>query len=202
VAIVNGFIEERLTDPCPAYTFASGTSASTRVVTLANGHEKRNGNWSGFKMVFTCPFMNITTQMAQVLKGAFYVARGRLYGFRFKDWADYRATNEPLGISPAGSTPVQLVKTYEFGAESYTRPIRKPVAGTVTVRANGTTPIPGTLDMTTGLFTPTSAWPGGAVLTWTGEFDIPVRFDTDVLTLTIDNVNALNGDVQLVEIFT
>lgn len=200
MAIVNGFIEERLTDPCPAYTFASGASWSTRVVTLANGQEKRNVNWSRPKQQFTCPFQNISAEMAQILKGAFYVARGMAYGFRFKDWADYTATNEPLGISPAGSTPVQLVKTYEFGAEAYTRTISKPVAGTVTVRANGS-PVAGTLDATTGLFTPTGAWPGGAVLTWTGEFDVPVRFDTDILTLTIDNVDAMNGDVQLLEIF-
>lgn len=197
---VNGFIEERLTDPCPAYTFASTSQWSTRVVTLANGNEKRNVNWSQPKQSFSAPFQNITAEAARALKAAHYATRGMAYGFRFKDWADFQATNEPLGIAPSGSTPVQLVKTYDFGAEAYTRKISKPVAGTVTVRSNGT-PVAGTLDPVTGLFTPSSPWAGGGVLTWTGEFDVPVRFNSDQLTFTIDNVDALNGQVELLEIF-
>lgn len=196
----DGFIEQRLTDPCPAYTFSGGPEWSTRVVVLANGREKRNQGWSRPKHRFTAPFQNISQEAFIVLKSAHFATRGMAYGFRFKDWTDFRAENAPLGLAPAGVTPVQLSKQYEFGAEKYDRPISKPVEGTVTVKQNGVLKA-GVIDSTTGLFTPSTAWTEGAVLTWSGEFDVPVRFDTDVLSFTLDNPNALNGEVAIVELF-
>lgn len=199
---VNGFIEERF-DPCPGYTFSSEPQFSTRIVALTNGAEKRNGNWRRAKHAFKAPLFNVNQATADSVRACFYAARGSLYGFRFKDWADYSANRTLLGLAPAGSVAVQLTKHYVFGPDSYDRPIYKPVAGTVTVYQDGTIK-PGTLDTTTGLFTPTTAWSTNATLTWSGEFDVPVRFDSDNMPVTIDNANRngyiYNGEVSLVEI--
>ena len=128
-----------------------------------------------------------------------HAARGSLYSWLFKDWNDYSVTAQSLGTAPSGTTAVQLVKTYTYGSETYTRTITKPVASTVTVYQNGS-PKSGTLDEATGLFTPNSAWTAGAALTWTGEFDVPVRFANDFLPATWDNYQVRTLDVELVEI--
>ena len=68
----------------------------------------------------------------------------RLYGFRWKDWSDYKsclpsqalaATDQVLGVGDGSRTAFQLVKAYASGAQTYVRPIVKPVAGTVAGRA-------------------------------------------------------------------
>lgn len=192
------FNELRLFD-CVSFGFVSGPEWRTLVVTRDNGSESRNREWSRARMSYSVPFNNIRVDDYQTILAAFYVCGGRADGFRFKDWDDYQATAEVIGVTPSGSTPVQLVKTYLFGAQSYTRLIKKPVAGTVTVYQNGAAKA-GTLDTTTGLFTPTTPWTGGAALTWTGEFDVPVRFDIDYLPATWDNYKVRSMDIPMVEL--
>jgi uncharacterized protein (TIGR02217 family) len=99
---------------------------------------------------------------------------GMTYAFRFKDWNDYRATAQSLGVAPSGTTAVQLVKTYTFGSRTHTRTITKPVSATVVVYQAGVAKA-GTVDATTGLFTPSTAWTGGAALTDDIEFVLPHR---------------------------
>lgn len=199
---VNGFIEEQF-DPCPGYSFSSEPRFSTRIVSLTNGRESRNGNWRRALHAYKAPLFNVDQATADAVRSCFYAARGSLYGFRFKDWADFIADHTAMGLAPAGTTAVQLSKHYVFGPDGYERPIYKPVSGTVTVYQNNVAK-PGTLDTATGLFVPTTAWTEGAVLTWSGEFDVPVRFETDSLPLTIDTASResyrFNGDVSLVEV--
>ena len=65
--------------------------------------------------------------------------------------------------------------------------IAKPVAGTVRVALGTVEQMSGwTLDATTGVVTFTTA-PGNGVIVRAGfEFDVPVRFDTDMLDVTLD----------------
>ena len=68
--------------------------------------------------------------------GAFFRGRrGRLYGFRYKDWEDYEVSDEIIDTS-AGTT-AQLVKTYQDTLRQETRTINKPVIGTVTLSKEG-----------------------------------------------------------------
>lgn len=194
------FIEKSLLDVCPAYTFSGGPTFSTRLNTLASGREYRNQSWSLPKHQYGAPFLNIDQSVFESIKAAFYIARGMAIGFRFKDWTDYRATAVILGVAPAGSAAVQLIKQYETEGEGYARKISKPIASTVHVFSNGVAKA-GTVDETTGLFTPATAWTAGQTLTWSGEFDVPVRFNTDQIPFTLDSPGALNGDVALLEVF-
>ncbi len=88
-----------------------------------------------------------------------------------------------------------------MGSQSTVRPIVKPVAGSVTVYANGVAKA-GTLDTTTGLFMPTSAWTAADVVTWTGEFDVPVTFASDELIFDYNNFQALTSNIELEEDFS
>lgn len=178
--------------------YSAGPEFDTQVVLLDNGKEQRNQNRVNPRRRFTVPFTNITPTQYSALLAAFFTAAGRANGFRFKDWLDYTATSEALGNTPgANLTPVQLKKTYTNGAYSYVRTITKPVSATV--YSNGVAKA-GTLDTVTGLFTPTTNWAAGEALTWTGEFDVPVRFENDFLPATWDNYQVRTVDVELVEL--
>jgi uncharacterized protein (TIGR02217 family) len=128
---------------------------------------------------------------------AFFEARnGRLHGFRFKDWADFKSclpsqtpgpTDQPIGTGNGAAGQFQLTKRYNSGAQSWTRTITKPVAGTVTVALNGTPQASGwSISTVTGLVTFTTAPAAGVAITAGFEFDVPVRFDTDALDVTLD----------------
>jgi len=190
-------------DLCPGYGWQGGPYFDTRIKALRNGHERRNANAAQVRHMYTLPFQNILEQAyLDRLKSMFLAMRGRAHSFKVLDRSDYQAISEPLGNAPAGSAAVQLYKVSTFGVASYTRTITKPK--TVAVYQGGVAK-PGAFDPLTGLFTPTTAWTTGAVLTWTGEFYVPVRFDNDSLPMSIDNRTTsgyvLNGSVQLIEVF-
>ena len=84
-------------------------------------------------------------------------------------------------------TSIQLVKGYASGAQAWTRTIAKPMAETVRVALGMVEQMSGcTLDATTGVAPFTTA-PGNGVIVRAGfEFDVPVRFDIDMLDVTLD----------------
>jgi uncharacterized protein (TIGR02217 family) len=191
----------------PGFGWQGGPEFNTHVVALQNGNELRNANWSQVRHRYILPLDNIQsdTYLAQ-LKAAFFAMRGQLNSFLGKDFSDFEATAESLGVAPSGSTAVQLIKISTFGAATYVRTISKPLVAGFTLYQNGIAK-PGTLDPLTGLFTPTTAWTAGQALTWTGEFRVPVRFSSDMLPMTInDKFNgssayAMTGSIELVEVF-
>ncbi|MFP5422469.1 MAG: DUF2460 domain-containing protein, partial [Gammaproteobacteria bacterium] len=111
------------------------------------------------------------------------------------------ANQELIGTGTGVEQVLQLVKEYSFGPMSLTRIIRKPVAGSLTLYVSGA-PVAATVDYTTGQVTITAAL--GAPITWSGEFDVPVRFGSD--RLDVDAVSRgqngliLTSDVDLVEV--
>lgn len=192
-------------DLCPAFGWEGGPEFFTRVRMLRNGHERRNANWDQVRHHYTLPFQNIlAAEIARELKGFFLAMRGQTHSFLAKDHSDFEAVDEPLGMSPAGSTPVQLVKVSTFGSATYSRTITKPLAAGFVLKKGGDTKA-GTLDSLTGLFTPTTAWGTPAALTWSGEFRVPVRFASDQQLMSIDNKSGgqfvLNSSVELIEVF-
>lgn len=191
------FVESRLLD-CVAYGFQGGPTFATQRVQLRSGIERRNAIRSRPMYRYVAPYQNISQADQATVINVFNAVLGSAHGFRFKDWADYTATLESLGNAPSGTTAVQLKKTYTLGALSTTRNIKKPVTGTVTVYQSGVAKA-GTLDTTTGLFTPSTSWSAGAPITWSGEFDVPVHFASDELIFDFSNLNALTSDVSLEE---
>lgn len=189
------FINTRL-DDCVAYGFSGGPEWNTTVVKMDNGTEQRNAQWLYPNHRYTAQYMNLRPEHRDTILGAFHACRGQLHVFRFKDWNDYQATNEPLAPSIGTMTPVQLIKTYVFGSEDSTRLIQAPVSATVF--RNGA-PVSGSLDTSTGLFTPSSNWVAGTH-TWSGEFDVWVRFESDFNAFTINNWQAHTADISLVEV--
>lgn len=173
-----------------------GPERRTQVVELASGDEERNASWANSRRRYDLAYgIRRADDLAAVV--AFFEARnGRLYGFRYKDWADYKSnlpsqvispTDQQIGTGTGGLKVFQLIKRYTSGAQTWVRTIAKPVAGTVRVALGTVEQMSGwTLDATTGVVTFTVA-PGNGVIVRAGfEFDVPVRFDTDVLDVTLD----------------
>lgn len=173
-----------------------GPERRTQVVELASGDEERNASWANSRRRYDVSYgIRRADDLAAVV--AFFEARGgRLYGFRFKDWADYKSClpsgtsgpqDQALGTGDGTSTAFQLVKRYTSGGQSWVRTIAKPVADSVVVALDGVEQASGfSVDRTTGIVTFATA-PGARVAVTAGFlFDVAVRFDTDQLDVTLD----------------
>jgi uncharacterized protein (TIGR02217 family) len=275
-----------------SYGAIGGPEYSTDVVEIKSGSEQRNANWSASRSSYDVSHGVKTQAELDTLIAFFRACKGRAHGFRFKDFTDYRAThaNGVLGTGIGSGLPAyQLGKNYTSGSETETRPIRKPVTGTVALLRGGdavtfgSAPGNAALDATTGTITfvadasvvatsglvgatstlelsddlgfmvgekmhlsgftgadaglvnnqvhtilsITGAGPytfelavdtagkdiamgSGTVkrfpqsteqLTWAGEFDVPCRFDTDQMRVSIDSYQSFSwGGIPIIEI--
>ena len=173
-----------------------GPERRTQVVELASGDEERNASWTNSRRRYDVSYgIRRADDLAAVV--AFFEARnGRLHGFRFRDWSDYRSAppsqtpsplDQPIGTGDGTTTAFQLVKRYASGAQAGSRSITKPVAGSVRVALGGVEQVSGwSVDTTTGLVTFATPPPLSVAVTAGFEFDVPVRFDSDALEVTLD----------------
>ena len=173
-----------------------GPERRTQIVELASGDEERNASWADSRCRYDVAYgIRRADDLAAVV--AFFEARnGRLHGFRYKDWADYKsappsqaitATDQQIGTGTGSQQTFQLAKRYTSGAQTWVRTITKPVTGTVRVALGMVEQMSGwTVDTTTGVVTFTAAPAGGVIVRAGFEFDVPVRFDSDTLDVTLD----------------
>lgn len=194
------FIEERLLE-CVSYGTQGGPTWLTRRVGLNSGIIRRNPKRSRPTYRFAVVYKNLQAEHHAEVVNAFNACQGGVHAFRLKDWSDFEALDEVMDVLGNGAEQSQqLYKRYTFGPQTVARPIRKPVEGSVIVTANGT-PIAADVDTETGVVTYTAA--NGAVVRWSGEFDVPVMFSDDELSFSFADRGAqgffLTGDVQLEE---
>ncbi len=173
-----------------------GPERRTQIVELASGDEERNASWANSRRRYDVAYgIRRADDLAAVV--AFFEGRnGRLHGFRFKDWADHKSclpsgtpspTDQAIGTGDGATTAFHLVKRYASGSQTWLRTITKPVAGTVRVAFDGAEQLSGwSVDTTNGVVTFDSAPAEGVAITAGFEFDVPVRFDTDTLDVTLD----------------
>jgi len=187
-----------------------GPERRTDVVTLANGHEERNTPWAHARRRYDAGVGMRSLDDIETLIAFFEARRGQLYGFRWKDWSDFktaRASAEVrhddgvIGIGDGVRTLFQLVKTYRSGVHDYARPIAKPVGGSVRVGVAGDILQEGVhfeADTATGLVSFDRAPAEGLEVTAGFEFDVPVRFDTDRIQTSVASFQA--GDMPNVPV--
>ena len=196
------FVETRFPTDI-SYGSAGGPQYSTDVVITHGGYEQRNANWAEARAVYNVAYGVKTQAQLNALIDFFRARKGRADGFRFKDWTDYQATGQAIGTGDGSTKVFQLVKTYPSGSVTETRSITKPVTGTVTIYLGGVSQSPSSysLDTTTGRVTFTAAPGSGVAITADFEFDVPVRFDTDRLSATLDTYGSYSCHaIPLVEI--
>ena len=189
---------------------SGGPERRTEIVTLVNGFEERNTPWSDSRRRYDAGSGMRSLDDLDALITFFEARRGQLHGFRWKDWSDFKtcrpsqvvsATDQVIGTGNGSQTLFQLVKTYISGSGSWTRTISKPVSGTVKVAVNGTARVLGadfTVNTTTGMITMQLPPANGATITAGCEFDVPVRFDTDRIAVTMASFQA--GEIAQVPV--
>lgn len=191
---------------------AGGPMWMTDVVPLASGDEYREGRWIDALWRYEIAH-NIKTPEAIAELRAFQLARrGQRDGFLLKDWLDYTskasgdgipgAVDQPLGVGDGSTTTFQLVKRYADAVSPYERPILWPVSDTLLIAVDGI-PAPSgwIVNRGTGVVTFSSAPADGSVLSAGFEFDVPVRFEDDWLSISFDTINSRSaGSVPLIEV--
>lgn len=187
-----------------------GPERRTDVVTLANGFEERNTPWSQSRHRYDAGLGLRSLDDIETMIGFFEARRGQLFGFRWKDWSDYKTCpasrevayrDQVIALGDGASVHYQLIKTYRSGAAEYARVVTKPVQGSVRIGVQGDElqeSIHWDVDETTGIVTFASPPLQDAEITAGFEFDVPVRFDTDRIATSVSSFQA--GEVPNVPV--
>lgn len=201
-----------------SYGSTGGPAWSTDVLALKSGVETRVSNWSNARHRFNVAYgIKSPAQFLTMLR-FFHARRGRLYPFRYKDWANYTTnadgktapghSDQVLGTGTGALTVFDLLKLESDAAGSWTRMLTKIVASTTRVSINGAEKLPGdatypwTVNLLTGRITFTAAAPPNTEIVRGGcQFHTPTRFDTDDLPGTYEAFETLSiSDIPLVEV--
>lgn len=195
-----------------SYGSQGGPKFKTTVFTADSGYEQRNIDWANSRAEYDVSHGIKDQDAMDVLTAFFYARRARAYGFRFKDWNDYKLKLEQIAVGDGATTVFQITKTYtdsqpETGETfSFTRKITKPSFGTVSgVTVGGvvkTSPTDYSVNYTTGMITFVVAPALDAlVVIGAAEFHVPVRFDTDHLDASHEFWNTQSwNSIPLVEV--
>lgn len=194
--------------PAPLSVGSSGgPERRTEIVTLKNGFEERNSPWAHSRRRYDAGLgVRSLDDLAEVI--AFFEARrGQLYGFRWKDWTDFKSCrpsrapsplDQRLGVGDGARREFALVKVYASGGMEYARPIAKPVQGTVVVALDGVATEAVSVDYTTGRLRFQEAPAEGVAVTAGFEFDVPARFDMDRIATSLAGFAA--GEVPSIPV--
>ena len=187
-----------------------GPERRTDIVTLANGFEERNTPWAQSRRRYDAGVGLRSLDDIERLIGFFEARQGQMYGFRWKDWSDYKSAlpskevayrDQVIALGDGASVTYPLIKTYRSGAAAYARRIAKPVQGTVRMGVQGDELQEGVhyeVDVSGGLVTFATPPLQDVEITAGFEFDVPVRFDTDRIATSVASFQA--GEVPSVPV--
>ena len=198
-----------------SYGAVGGPMFNTTVFELSSGSEKRNINWSLVRAKYDVSYGIKTQEQMDAVREFFYARRGMAYGFRFRDWGDYQLERQEIGTTDGATQTFQIYKRYTSNSVNYDRNITKIVSDsdvvdyTLSVWVNGNPITEGagagnfSINRNTGIITL-----GSSLYTVSGdaievqcEFDVPVRFGTDHLAVSIDNFSSQSwNNIPIIEI--
>lgn len=169
---------------------------STAILTSGGGHERRSVAWTAARTRYDVGVGVRSEADIAVLLDFFRARMGPARGFRLQDPFDHRGVGEAIGTGDGQTMRFALVRRY---GESVRR-ITRPVAGTVEVRVAGSVVAGWSLDP--GGWVTFDAPPAvGAAITGSFDFDVPVRFAED--RLSVARATFLAGEapsVPLIEV--
>ena len=192
---MNGFHEVRLPLRL-AFGSGAGIERRTDIVTLNSGFEQRISPWPLGRRHYVIGAGIKSLADAAALLEFFEARHGQLYGFRFKDFSDYKscaldatitAFDQTLAIGNGITKSFFLTKAYG----DVIRPIHKPIRQSVQLSLDDVQIQNGFgVNDVTGEISFTQAPQDGVVIKAGFEFDTPVRFDSDRLDLTLEGFSA------------
>lgn len=178
---------------------AGGPERRTEIVALGSGREERNARWAHSRRRYDAGYGVKTFAELSEVVAFFEERRGRLHGFRWRDRLDHSsaapgvpvsALDQVIGTGDGVTTQFALCKTYGGLHAPYTRPVLKPVPGSIRVAVDGSDMEEGaafTVNAATGMVTllENHVPQAGEAVTAGFLFDVPVRFDTDYLEVDL-----------------
>jgi uncharacterized protein (TIGR02217 family) len=184
-----------------------GPERRVEIVSLTSGREQRNLRQAhALRRYDAGTGLRSVADIEEVL--AFFEARrGPFHAFRFRDPFDWKscpvanphaATDQVITANESETDVFALTKTYGMGIDAYVRPVFCVTPSSLLVKVDGI-PVPafhyalirnGSAIRFNPGFVPSTA---GAV-TAGFQFDVPVRFDTASLTLSLSGFKA--GQIQ------
>jgi uncharacterized protein (TIGR02217 family) len=182
---------------------------STTIVETGSGFEQRNRNWEMPRYRFEVGMGIKTLADYYELLDFFYAVGGMAYGFRFKNWMDYKSCqpnkiisplDQLIGVGDGITKQFQLKKTYIKGLLTTERLISKPIQNTVKIAIGYQTISGWQVDTASGIITFEIPPPKHANITAGFEYDTPCRFDSDELSITIEKINLGGLSIVLKEL--
>lgn len=179
-----------------------GPMFKTTILILGGGLEKRNIDWATTRGNWDIGYGIQSKEDFEVVIEFFYARQGMAHSFRFKDWSDFEITAGNMFTTDGSTATFQMFKRYASGGIDFDRDITKPIGSgwVVTVNAVGQTVVYDTapaatevsINTLTGVVTlgATHAATSAEDVVLTGEFDVPVRFDTDKLDISIETFDT------------
>lgn len=178
---------------------SGGPEFNTFIATTFGGNEKRNQNWDRARTRWDIGYGVQDQEGYSSIIAFFRARRGRARGFLFRDWSDYEVSGHVLGEGDGTKTDFQLVKTYVDAIASVNRSITRPVASTIEIAIDEV--VQDSVDwslQSKGIIRFMNAPAMGKTISWSGEFDIPVRFSSD--TLDVDLIWYDAGSVPAIPV--
>lgn len=191
------FFEYRIDDRI-AQGARGGPVWKTSGAKSGSGHRATNRDWLYPLHRFDISHAVKTRDQFESLLALAWVVGGSADGFRMRDWADFRLTPATSNLVHITGSQWQTHRIYSIGGRTATRPIRKLVADPVVTRtrsgieSTATT----TSDLNTGVIT-VAGHVSGDTYTCTGEFDVPVHFESDAFIATLLSANRGGGGIVI-----
>jgi uncharacterized protein (TIGR02217 family) len=186
-----------------AFNSVNSLYFDTNIVKSKNNTEQRSNNLDmpllNFKL--STPLRN--KKEIDEITALFRIVKGKLNGFRFRDWLDYKVENQIIGIGDGENCVFQIKKTYLLKNYFVIRNIVKPTPNTASVflnqvECNNSTQ---SIDYARGLARFVTPPAEGDAIMVNCEFDIPVRFKSDFLNIILTGRDLFEiNDLELVEI--
>lgn len=192
---------------------AGGPMFSTTITPMDSGDEHRIRKWVHPLPKYEIAHNVKTPDDLAEIRDFHYALGGMELSFLLKDWLDYTSArngcsvasmlDQPLGTGDGATTAFQLIKRYALPGNVvvYDRPIPWPVAETLIIAVDGVAVDSSDFSVArgTGMVTFDTAPADGAAITAGFQFDVPVRFDDDWLSVTFDTINSQSaGSIPLV----
>lgn len=195
-----------------------GPEYSTSIVRVISGVEYRKQRRGVPVHRYTFGVGNKTSAEIDEVRKQHHACLGMLTGFRIKDYNDFSSAasmatavtkdDQALGNGDGTTVDFQIIKNYTVGTETLARTIKKIVSGTLLVAVGGalqTETTHYTVDYDTGIITFNTAPGAGSsplgtpAITAGYQFDVPVRFGSDLLQIQQISPGIEVGTVDLVE---
>ena len=165
-----------------------------------NGNELRISNYDYPLLSYNVINDIKTKKELEDIINFFKLVKGRAYGFKFKDWLDYKVINQNIAVADGEQKDFQLIKTYNINNKLQTRKITKPKQVSIFINNQDiTTNI--SINYENGIITFNTPPEKDTIISASFEFYVPVRFDNDKIEIVMKNEKVGEiKDLKIVEL--